>query len=77
MKRGMSGLFGFFTFNFGEDFSSRYPNNHFEGNYWGKSRLFPKPIIGSIMYKKDTQAPTIVLPWLMFDWHPAKEPYDI
>jgi parallel beta-helix repeat protein len=77
MKSGMSGLFGFFTFNFGEDFSIRYPNNHFEGNYWGKSRLFPKPIFGAIMYKKDTQSPTIILPWLMFDWHPAQKPYNI
>ena len=37
-------------------------------NYWDKPRFLPKPIFG--------YAPGYI-PWVMFDWHPAKEPYDI
>jgi parallel beta-helix repeat protein len=47
-----------------------------DGNYWNKSRTLPKPIFGTltialIFYRN------IVIPWIAFDWHPAKEPYDI
>jgi len=43
--------------------------NKWDGNYWGITRLLPKPIIGSI---------GLFIPsWVNFDWHPAQEPYDI
>ena len=37
-------------------------------NYWNRPRILPKPIIGTTFFR---------FPWLNFDWHPAKEPYDI
>ena len=37
-------------------------------NYWNRPRILPKLIIGTIFYQ---------IPWVQFDWHPAKEPYDI
>ena len=37
-----------------------------DGNYWGRRRVLPKPIFGIRL-----------LPRLEFDWHPAQEPYDI
>jgi len=37
-------------------------------NYWNRPRVFPKPIFGLII---------LMIPWVEFDWHPAKEPYDI
>ena len=43
--------------------------NEWDGNYWGRARLFPKPIIGAIG--------TYIPSWINFDWHPAKKPYDI
>jgi nitrous oxidase accessory protein len=72
-----NGMLGFFCFNYGKKFSNRYPNNIWEGNYWGRSRIFPKPILGGITFTIGTQAPTIFIPWFVFDWHPVKEPYDI
>jgi len=45
-------------------------NNHWNGNYWHKPRIFPKPIIG-VMKEPG------IKPALEFDWHPAQEPYDI
>jgi parallel beta-helix repeat protein len=42
--------------------------NQWDGNYWNKSRTLPYPIIGSLRFS---------IPWINFDWHPAKEPYDI
>ena len=36
-------------------------------NYWDRSRNLPVPIFGSIG----------LIPWVNFDWNPAKEPYDI
>ena len=46
-------------------FSTLTSWNH---NYWNRPRILPKPIIGTILY---------YYPWINFDWHPAKEPYDI
>ena len=40
-------------------------------NYWNRPRLLPYPIFG-IGY-----LPLLSFPWVVFDWHPAKEPYDI
>ena len=55
-------------------------------NYWGKPRLAPKPLFG-ISYRFSIPFPIpipvdlpivgIPIPGLQFDWHPAKEPYDI
>ena len=52
------------------DFHGVYLNT-IDSNYW--ERLFnigPKPISGLLFL-------SIPIPWLIFDWHPAKEPYDI
>jgi parallel beta-helix repeat protein len=43
--------------------------NIWDGNYWNRPRLFPKPII----HRTADQ----VLMRFDFDWHPAREPYDI
>ena len=37
------------------------------GNYWNRPRLLPKPIFGIMA----------MMPWINFDWRPAREPYDI
>ncbi len=42
--------------------------NNWEGNYWDKSRILPYPISGTL---------GLFIPLVNFDWHPAKEPYDI
>jgi parallel beta-helix repeat protein len=44
-------------------------NNKWEGNYWNRPRILPKPIFGSIIFSRPN--------WLNFDWRPAQEPYDI
>ena len=72
-----NGMLGLFCFNYGKEFSNHYPNNIWEGNYWGRFRIFSKPILGVITFTMDTQAPTIFIPWFMFDWRPAQEPYAI
>ena len=51
-----------------QDFS-----NIWDRNYWERPRVFPKPIFS--MIRKDNISFSI--PWLFFDWHPAKEPYAI
>ena len=38
-----------------------------DSNYWGRPRILPKLIFGFYY----------ILPIIYFDWHPAKEPYDI
>lgn len=43
--------------------------NTWEENYWDKPRVLPFPIIGSLGL--------FIQNWVNFDWHPAKEPYDI
>ena len=49
------------------DFTGR---NNWNYNYWNRPRILPKPVIGTMLYP-------FPLPWINFDWHPAKEPYDI
>jgi len=53
-------------------------------NYWNEPRIFPKVIWGRRMFwiiKPNPYYPGLgfgfKLPWPMFDWHPAQEPYDI
>jgi parallel beta-helix repeat protein len=43
-------------------------------NYWKRPRILPKPIFGMLMWGEDLQ---FRIPWVQFDWFPAKEPYDI
>ncbi len=45
--------------------------NNFNYNYWDHPRILPKLLIGS------TGHAYLRIPWIVFDWHPAKEPYDI
>jgi parallel beta-helix repeat protein len=45
--------------------------NHWIGNFWGKARLLPYPIFGKLSKWRFS------IPWVNFDWHPAREPYDI
>jgi len=49
-------------------FNSAFVGNDWNYNYWNRPRILPKPIIGTIYY---------YIPWLNFDWFPAKEPHDI
>lgn len=42
--------------------------NIWSRNYWNESRDTPKAIPGFIYFP---------IPWIQFDWRPAKEPYDI
>lgn len=50
-----------------------YRNNQWNKNYWDRSRILPQPILGRMSWRN----PTISIPWLTFDWHPARKPYDI
>jgi len=44
--------------------------NFWNGNYWNRSRILPKPIIGEISFRGKT------IPWINFDWHPLMKPYE-
>ena len=43
--------------------------NRWDGNYWNEPKVYPYPIFGSLGL--------IFPPWINFDWHPAKEPYNL
>ena len=61
------------TFAFGFEYKSLRDIRStikWDSNYWNKPRSFPKPIFGRL-------PPNGYVPWVNFDWHPAKEPYDI
>jgi len=49
--------------------------NNWNYNYWGRVMKLPKPIFG-LKYMGIAFFP-LFIPWVIFDWHPAKEPYDI
>jgi len=52
--------------------------NTWDGNYWGRSRLFPKFIFGVLcIIPPDLYFPGVYITWINIDWHPAKEPYII
>lgn len=51
-------------------------NNTWYNNYWGRARIFPRPIRGALIIKDEYPYPSLML-WMKFDWNPAKEPYDI
>ena len=43
--------------------------NTIDSNYWERLvNIGPKLIFGRLF---------LLIPWLIIDWHPAKEPYDI
>jgi len=45
--------------------------NTIDSNYWERLvNIGPMPIFGLLLL-------SIPIPWLIIDWHPAKEPYDI
>lgn len=46
--------------------------NRFYKNYWNETRIIPKAIIGRLHLQFFS-----TIPWLEFDWFPAREPYDI
>ena len=52
-------------------------SNTWVENYWSKSRYFPKLIFGKILLSEHYLIIPLIVPWINFDWHPAKEPYDI
>ena len=45
--------------------------NIWDGNYWSRPRVLPKPILGR------SGIILMMLPWINFDWHPAIEAYEI
>ncbi len=55
--------------------------NIWKNNYWGKPRIFPKPILGlkqtRFYYPTPFGALWFFIPWFRFDWHPALQPYNI
>ena len=61
---------------------SRSQGNTWDGNYWGRPRILPKPLLHIGIYwiiEPSYYKPGLPLfyPWLAFDWHPALKPYDI
>lgn len=51
--------------------------NYWNNNYWNDHNgLLIKPIPG-VVYIPNRHLIGFFLPWVEFDWHPAKEPYDI
>ncbi len=47
--------------------------NDWINNYWDDwNKILPRPIYGEIEINPDYMA----IPWINFDWHPAKEPYE-
>jgi len=45
-----------------------------DGNYWGRLQLSPRLIFGWFF---PFPIPILVIPVINFDWHPAKDPYNI
>ncbi len=57
-----------------------WKKNIWDENYWSRSRILPQPIFGSIrILGRESWVNGIPIPidCVNFDWHPAKEPYDI
>ncbi len=49
-------------------------------NYWERTRILPKAIMGKkdiFLFEFIYSDIILPIPWISFDWHPAKEPYDI
>ena len=58
-------------------FKIRKNKNVWDGNYWGRPRFLPKIIIGYLRYERGPPDPSIPIPFINIDWHPAKEPIEI
>jgi parallel beta-helix repeat protein len=67
-KLGRQASFGYYS---SEDNKCNYWNE----NYWNRPRIFPKPIFGFILF--ETKIGSILIPWIQFDWYPAKEPFNM
>jgi len=67
------------------DVKSDTLSHKWDGNYWDRQRTLPKIIItkifGGWIIPPNPMAGFMGIPWFYpwpkFDWHPAKEPYDI
>ena len=66
-------IFNTFLHNFRNEFFMDC-SNIWDQNYWGRSRVFPKFIIGG---KIIPPGYGYLFPWFEFDRHPAQEPYNI
>lgn len=55
--------------------------NFWNDNFWGKNRILPKMIMGlkqtRFYYPTPFGALWFFIPWCNFDWHPARQPYNI
>jgi parallel beta-helix repeat protein len=51
--------------------------NRWDANYWERSRILPKWILGGKTFTIPFLSSFYLLPWFEFDWHPAQEPYDV
>jgi len=62
----------FFFYNIICGSNKTIQKNHWDGNYWYRQRILPKPIINHIIVNNKRGGFRIEV-----DWHPAQEPYDI
>jgi hypothetical protein len=72
----MSGVYFFYDFLSFEGTRG----NAFDGNYWNRPRTAPKYVlgwVGIIRLPVGNYGYLFRVPLPKFDWHPAKEPYDI
>ena len=74
-----------------DSYYTPWKKNIWDGNYWNRPRILPKPIFGSIritsmqlwssgyfpLFGIWTNEIPIPIDCVNFDWHPAQEPYDI
>jgi nitrous oxidase accessory protein len=52
--------------------------NIIDNNFWGRSRIFVKPIFGRLIFFVHILGLSwIEIPWVCFDKNPAQKPYDI
>jgi parallel beta-helix repeat protein len=52
--------------------------NNWFSNYWDNwIGLIPKPILGDIQVNRPKPHGDLFIPWINFDWHPARKPYNI
>ncbi len=60
-------------------FSIQQKVPQFDRNFWDASREFPHPVVGKWNFFEPyfIFVPILKIPWVTFDWHPSKEPYDI
>ena len=51
--------------------------NKWDNNFWGQARVLPMPIYSLLHYIILESYGVSVPLFMLFDWHPAQEPYDI